>query len=212
MNPAMVQAAFTFAAFIFLLLPVERLALRARLLVLAALVAAGALPIDGAPLAAYVRGLVGDLAVTTMVLLVWGLLRGMLQWQRPPLSRRAEPAAFFALLGLALYPATLGLSAVDPYRLGFEPAALLAVCGAITVIFSLRGHSLPAMAMILATVAFSLDLGTSHNYWDYILDPLLVFYSLGVVLRWAITALRKRVAADKESGPSQLVPASEHAG
>jgi hypothetical protein len=76
------------------------------------------IPFRGMPLAAYVRGVTGDLSITTLVL-VWCAL------SRPCRDRIAvEPKhrlgllAMIALAALALYPMALGVGAYDPYRLG----------------------------------------------------------------------------------------------
>lgn len=211
MSLDLVPAAITFAALLFLLLPLQRLTARQRALTLLALLAAGALPIDGVSLAAFVRGVLGDLAVTTMVFLSWAVLGKVMQRAPRPLSKRIGPAAFYAALGLAMYPAMLGLCPMDPYRLGFEPTWLLVICGVATVAFSVRGYWVTAIAMILATLAFTLDLGHSRNYWDYILDPLLATYSVLVVLRWMVS-VRRRSGLRHSGTPSQLLTEPGRAG
>ena len=212
MSLDLIPAALTSAALLFLLLPLKRLTTRQRALTLLALLAVSAMPVDGATLATFVRGILGDLAVTTMVFLAWAALGKVLQWSPRPLSERVGPAGFYAALGLAMYPAMLGLCPMEPYRLGFEPTWLLVVCGIATVGFSVRGYGVTAIAMILATLAFTLDLGHSRNYWDYILDPVLAIYSVLVVLRWMASTLRSRSGLRHSGTPSQLLTEPGRAG
>lgn len=185
MNPSLLCAAFTFAAFFYLLLPLGRLALGGRLAVFTALFALSFVPHDGLALAGYLRGVFGgELAIPTLVLLVWGCLRQTFAWTVTEGVQRMAPLFFFALLGLVLYPATLGLSSLDPYRFGFEPGLLLLVSAAAALAFCFLGNCVASLALILTGLAFMLDLKDSLNYWDYLVDPVLFVYSLSVVLRW----------------------------
>ena len=45
---------------------------------------------------------------------------------------------------------------------------------------------------MLATLAFTLRLNASENYWDYLIDPYLALYSLGVLLSAAVRGLLTR--------------------
>lgn len=193
MNPELLQAGLTFTAFCYLLLPVQRLLPKYRLLLLAGLLGISALPLDGLPLAGYLRGVIGDLSITTMVFLLATVLWKTFQWDRLRLGRRIQPAVFFAVLGLVLYPAALGFTHMDPYRLGFEADLLLALCGVATLVFCLTGAWLAALALILATLAYMIDFQISDNYWDYIIDPLLAVYSLGLVAQQAVRSMARTV-------------------
>jgi len=185
MSSSLLFAALIFAAFFYILLPLGRLALGWRLMVFAGLLALSFVPNDGLALAGYLSGVIGgDLAVPTLVLLVWGCLRQTLGWPAPESMQRMVPLFFFALLGLVLYPATLGLSSLDPYRFGFEPGLLLLVSAAAALAFCFLGNCVASLALILTGLAFMLDLKDSLNYWDYLVDPVLFVYSLSVVLRW----------------------------
>jgi hypothetical protein len=49
-----------------------------------------------------------------------------------------------------------------------------------------------------ATLAFSLGLKPSPNYWDYLLDPFIALYCWGALLGYAIKLLVSRSNAPKE--------------
>ena len=89
------------------------------------LVALSFIPVNELPLAAYVRSFTDDLAISTLVLLGWVALSrlGLVQ----PLARphRVQLLLLFCVLGVALYPATMGLTYVDPYRWGFNPRPMI---------------------------------------------------------------------------------------
>lgn len=197
MSFSLAHAALTFAALFYLVLPLRRMKLSQRIAAFIGLLLVSIVPLSGPPIAAYLRGVVGDLAITTMVFLVSTVIWQTLQLPKRTTNQRLVPAAFYAALGLALYPATLGLSAIDPYRWGFEPSALLLICAAATLFFCLRGFYTAGVSLMLATLAFTADMKVSDNYWDYVLDPLLAVYSFFVVIRYCTDRLLQRASASR---------------
>src|SRR5450759_3114870 len=76
------------------------------------------IPLGAMPLAAYVRGVTGDLSITTLVLLWCALLRPCYGCVAVEAKHRLALLILIALADLALYPMALGVGAFDPYRLG----------------------------------------------------------------------------------------------
>lgn len=179
------QAHFSFTMIIFLLLPSFGLNRAARIVLLIALLAASFIPLNGLSLAAYLRSHIDDLAITTLVFMVWGCLRklGFL----PPAQQSATIVLIiFAAMALVLYPATLGLTYLDPYRLGFSPRPMLIVVALLTIgLFYQRSH-LAVVMLASATLAFIVGIKPSHNYWDYLVDPLLGLYCCVALLMLAV--------------------------
>jgi hypothetical protein len=62
---------------------------------------------------------VGDLSVTTVLLLLRDLVRPVLGWAAIDARSRLALQILVAAGGLALYPLALGLRPFDPYRLGY---------------------------------------------------------------------------------------------
>lgn len=188
------QAHVSFALLIFLLLPSFGLNRVARIVLLCALLAVSFIPVDGLSLAAYLRSYIDDLAMTSMVLMLWACLRRL--DLLPPADRSATGVLIlFATLALVLYPATLGLSYLDPYRFGYSPRPLLLVVAALTLgLFYLR-NGLAVVMLASATLAFMLGLKPSRNYWDYLVDPLLgVFCCVALLVlggRWLYRWIRR---------------------
>lgn len=185
------QAHISFAMILFLLLPSFGLSRAWRGALLLALLAASFIPLDGLTLAAYLRSHIDDLAVTTLVFMAWGCLR-RLDFLAPAQGQTGV-LILFALLALALYPATLGLSDLDPYRFGFSPRPMLVFVALLTLsLFYLRNY-LAVVMLASATLAFIVGIKPSHNYWDYLVDPLLGLYCclalLLLAMRWTYARL-----------------------
>ena len=140
----------------------------------------GFLPVNGLPLAVYVRSFTDDLAISSLLLMGWyaATRAGLLA---PAKGRVTVVLAMFAVLALLLYPATLGLSYIDPYRYGFTPRPMLLLGLVVTLWFLYCRNGLGVLALALPTLAFSAGLKASGNYWDYLIDPLLAIYSLAAV-------------------------------
>ncbi|VVP59076.1 hypothetical protein [Pseudomonas fluorescens] len=187
------QAHLSFAMIIFLVLPSFGLNRGWRIALLLALLAASFIPLGGISLAAYLRSHIDDLAITSLVFMGWGCLRRL--EVLPPAQHGGHICVLllFAVIALVLYPATLGLSELDPYRRGFSPRPLLFVIAMLTFgAFYLRNY-LAVVMLTCATLAFIAGIKPSQNYWDYLIDPLLGLYCCLALLvlgtRWAYRRL-----------------------
>ncbi|NMZ67922.1 hypothetical protein SAMN05216370_1830 [Pseudomonas peli] len=149
------------------------------------------LPVQGISLALQLRTYIGDLSISSLVLLSWAMLCRFGLPGACPRDRLAS-LALFAGLAVLLYPAALGLSYSDPYQLGFEPRPMLLVLGLLSLVLIIQRSWLGALALVLATLAFTLHLNASENYWDYLIDPYLALYSLGVLLSSGLRGLLVR--------------------
>ena len=197
------QAHLSFTMIIFLLLPDFGLKRTVRIALLAAMLAASFIPLDGLSLAAYLRSHIDDLAVTTLVFMVWGCLH-RLGFLLPAQQGTTSVLIIFAVMALVLYPATLGLSYLDPYRFGFSPRPMLIFVALLTAgLFYLRSY-LAVVMLASATLAFIAGIKPSHNYWDYLVDPLLGLYCCAALLvlavRWSYGWLNTLPDSVKDSG------------
>ncbi|MCU0842901.1 MAG: hypothetical protein MUC79_14475 [Thiobacillaceae bacterium] len=130
-----------------------------------------------------IRGIIDEPAIMTIL---W-VLASLIAWTTKVRLVSPQEKHFLLWLigisGLVLYPATLGLSMWDPYRYGYDPVGLLAVYGCIALWTAVRGYWASLCMLLAATLAFAFQLKTSINYWDYLLDPMLVIYSWLALLR-----------------------------
>lgn len=172
------QAHLTFILLGFVLLGSLHCTQRWRPWLLPALAAVSFIPLNDLPVAAYLRSFTDDLAITTLVLLGWASLVRLGVVNQQSLSARVQVLVLFFVLAALLYPATMGLTYVDPYRWGFNPRTLIVCIGVLTLALLWLGNALAVWMLALATLAFALRLKASENYWDYLIDPLLVGYCL----------------------------------
>jgi hypothetical protein len=148
--------------------------------------AAGAFVLSMLPMAEmswaqYSHGIFGDLSIVTIVLLGRYLLY-------PDASKLQSKQLFvlIAMTGLLFYPGALGLGMPDPYRLGYfttyngllGPMLFLAILAMLLLVAYIRSHLLIMLCLVVAIIGFKLQLMTSTNLWDYLVDPLIVIYAL----------------------------------
>lgn len=200
------QAHLSFILLSFVLLGSLRLTAPWRPWLLPVLALVSFVPINGLSLAAYVRSFTDDLAISTLVLLGWVSLLRLGVVQPLPYGQRLQVVLLFGLLALSLYPATLGLTYVDPYRWGFNPRPMIVLMGLAALVLLWLRNPLGVWMLGAGTLAFALRLKASENYWDYLIDPLLAGYCLvagcGLLAAAGWRWLRRRPRA----GAGQLKP------
>ncbi len=171
-----------------LLLPgISRLSRVTLAMVLGVVAVVTLIPLGGLPLAAYTRAGVGDLSITSLLLLAGGVACRLRATSpcRPPV----------ALLGLivgaavVLYPMALGVGAFDPYRLGYGDPLFLTGLLALTLAALWRRQPGLALGIALAVVAWAVGWYESANLWDYLVDPLVAIYAASALVARGIRAL-----------------------
>jgi hypothetical protein len=145
--------------------------------------------------AGYLRGLTGDLSITTLVL----LLRAIARWLHGPGADdgrdKAALQVLLAVTGAVLYPLALGLGSFDPYRLGYANPWFMSVLFLLALAtWRIRLH-LIAACLALAVLAYSIGWYESNNLWDYLVDPCVATYALAALL----------LKAAKRPGPLNLL-------
>lgn len=168
---------------------------RHRMVVVAVLVVAGLfLPISGLSIAQWLRSALGDLSILTLVVFSNVLMQRLFNYKLLAPATRNSLLLGVALVGVVFYPLALGVSAFDPYQLGYAPvlmSALLCLASIIAWLRSMRGL---AIILLLPLLVFNLHLLESYNLWDYLLDPILLIYALVQVL------LNSRFIRSKNTG------------
>lgn len=149
---------------------------RAVAAVFAVLCAAFLLPLGALPLAAYVRGAVGDPSFGTLTLIGASLLPGL----SPSVGRGQRLSSLLVVLGAAvlLYPLALGAGTLDPYRWGFGSPWFVVAVLALGLLALIQRWPLVPAAVAVGVLAWSVGCYESRNLWDYLLDPLLATYVL----------------------------------
>ncbi len=185
------NSATAMTAAAFLLPGVTRMPKSGLALLVSAVAIAAIVPLDGLPAAAYVRGVIGDLSITSLVLLMLFILRPMLGWHSSGTRADFTLQILITVAALGLYPMALGLGYFDPYRLGYGNLWFLSVLLVVALAACFRQLPLVALCIALAVLAWDIGWYESSNLWDYLLDPLLSIYAISAVMRHSVQTLLK---------------------
>jgi len=168
-------------------------------LVGAACVAIALVPVAPLPLAGSVRGVTGDLSVTTLILLSRFILRPVFDWE--PLSAGTARAlrGLVTAGGLVLYPLTLGLGLWDPYTLGYGEPWFLGFLAAVAAATLFLDLPFVTGCLALGVLAWSLGAFESRNLWDHLLDPLVFAWGFFPLLLRSAKRLGFRNGAESSS-------------
>jgi len=145
-------------------------------------------PIGELSIAAWVRGVTGDLSTATLVLAGAACFT---QVTGRALIGPRDKRALCGLLALAaafLYPFALGWTQFDPYALGFGSVEFITALLLITLAAWAARLNLIVLVVIVAGLAFLAGAYESRNLWDTLIDPLVSFYALA----WLLAGVRRR--------------------
>lgn len=202
------QAHLFFSLALFLLATSLAPDLKSRLIILASASMLSFVSLNGLSLASYVRSFTDDLAITTAIVLVWLSLQ-RLGVKLPGVDRPGTLVVIvFAALAVVLYPATLGMSYSDPYRLGFNPRPLIIAVALIAFVLLYLRNGLGVAMLAGATLAFAVRSKPSENYWDYLIDPLLALYCCVALVVMIVRGLYRRWRNSQPITVSSIKPVS----
>jgi len=163
-------------------LRLRRLPVPLRYAVILAAALAVFVPIGDLSIAAYLRGVTGDLSVTTLVLAGAACLAQLTG--RTPIGQRDLRAlcCLLVLAALFLYPFGLGWTSFDPYALGYGSIGFLTALLLFTMAAWWARLYLIVFVVITAALAYLANAYESRNLWDYLIDPLVSVYALASLL------------------------------
>ena len=156
---------------------VRELPLAQRAAAVVAAIIVVSIPLWGVSAAAFMRGMTGDLSITTLVLLALPVLRSFTGTALVSENNRFLMIRTIALAAILFYPLALGLGMFDPYRLGYGNLWFMVALLGLAVWSALRYSTLLAFCIALAVAAWSANWYESTNLWDYLLDPWLAIYA-----------------------------------
>ncbi len=159
-------------------MPLRRLPVRVRYAVVLAAALAVFVPIGDLPIAAYVRGVTGDLSAATLVLA--GAACFTQVTGRALIGHRDKQAQcwLLALAAAFLYPFALGWTPFDPYALGYGSIEFVTALLSITLAAWVARLNLIVLVVVVAVLAFLGGAYESRNLWDYLIDPLVALYAM----------------------------------
>ena len=123
------------------------------------------------PLAAYVRGVMGDLSIVSLLLL----------WSSVLPSAKKTPLVFkvsIAIVAVVFYPLALGFGMLDPYAWGYGSIGLLIAVILIAIVCGLAGWIKGVWVLSFVIIAWAAHWHESANLWDYLLDPFLALWAI----------------------------------
>ena len=171
-------------------LRLQRFPVSARIAVM--LVAALALfaPFGDLSAAAYVRGVTGDLSVTTLVLAGAACVSGLTG--RTAIGPRDLRGLFWLVVSAAafLYPFALGWTRFDPYALGYGSIGFVTAMLLITLAAWHFRQNVVVLIVIAAALAYLAGAYESRNLWDYLIDPVVSLYAIVCLLAAALDRAR----------------------
>ncbi|MBW1901977.1 MAG: hypothetical protein JRJ20_10105 [Deltaproteobacteria bacterium] len=144
------------------------------------------MPINGLPVAGYIRGLLGDLSITTLILLFTASMFALLD------RNFYTPRSFFLFMllvltvGLFLYPFSLGFTDFDPYALGYSSKTFLAFFFALALTAWYFNLYFVVVIIVLDVSAYLMGIYESSNIWDYLIDPVLTLFAFFWLIIWMI--------------------------
>ena len=152
---------------------IGRLGIAGRSVLAVIFAAATIVPVGPYALAPVMLSLAGPASAALLVLLMQGLgtmLLGQCAVFRPSLYF----AAAIVLMGLVLYPGTLGWTSVDPFDWGYRGLTVPALM-AILVAAGFIGKVIDLPCWIgLAALMHVIDAYGTTNLWPYLIDPVAV--------------------------------------
>lgn len=166
---------------------------------LAAIFVAVLIPFGNIPLAGYLRGAIGDLSITSLLLLIAALLR--VRYDKLSLPDRDKWLLLIALTATGFYPMALGWGSFDPYRLGYGNLWFIGVLLIFSLVAALWRMPMVAFAIALPVLMWSAGWYESGNLWDYLLDPLVAIYAIGASIKYAVRNLQESSRADAPPHP-----------
>jgi hypothetical protein len=138
------------------------------------------IPLRGVSLSGLLRGVTGDLSISTVMLLALPLVRFLSGLVLVEEQNRCAALRGILIAAILFYPLALGLGMFDPYRLGYGNLWFMLALLGLAAWSSLRYSTLFALCIALAVAAWSVGWYESPNLWDYLLDPWLAVYAFAV--------------------------------
>jgi len=160
-------------------------------------------PVDGIALAGHLRGLWGDLSITSLVILGLYVIAPHALPNRPA---RMWSVLLTLLVAFPLYgPLVLPIPRMqrDAYWLGWHPQSLLQLLAIIAGVAAMTSHWCPRWMLVLSIAlgGYAVGLLESTNLWDSLVDPLLL-----LIFAW-LAAFPKSFCNPRRM---HIVPTAEH--
>lgn len=136
------------------------------------------LPVSGLSIVQWLRSALGDLSVPTLAILINIIAQRLFNFEILNPVSRSSMLMGVVLAGMVFYPLALGVSAYDPYQLGYSPVLMPALLAMFSIAAWFKSRRDLAVILLLPLLAYNLKLLESTNLWDYLIDPILMVYAM----------------------------------
>ncbi len=146
--------------------------------------------VDGLAISRWLVGLNANFSVSLAGMLAVALYERA--FGRRVFSERDWTAGwgFGAVGSLTMYPLALGVGGFDPYEWGWRFSPLFVIVAALSSWLIWKKNRF-GLLLLVAAIAFQLQLLESTNYWDYLLDPIFGFVSIATLTRRGLSAFSR---------------------
>jgi hypothetical protein len=158
------------------------LALGARIAIPLAATVLMLVPVGGLAVAGYLRGVIGDLSITSVVLLIAAIASSITGRTLVPRRDVVALCGLVSVAAVGLYPLALGASTFDPYALGFGSISMATALLLVTAVAWYARLYLLVLCLALGVAGYLGDLLESDNLWDYLIDVSLALYAVALLL------------------------------
>lgn len=136
------------------------------------------------------RGVLGDLSITTMLLFLT-FLYSEIRGNNNCYKINNGIWLFIFIIDLILCLSVFGCIPIDIYSLGYFPKALLIFYLIMQVLFWQLNRKF-AIFWLLALVGCIFKVLPSPNFWDYLIDPILWIVSLVYLINFGFLKIKNR--------------------
>ena len=172
----------------------RRFPIRVRIAVMLGAALAVFAPLGDLSIAAYVRGVTGDLSVTTLVL-AGAACVAQLSGKTVISPRDLRALSWLVVPGAAfLYPFALGWTPFDPYALGYGSVGFVSALLLVTLAAWHLRCNVVVLIVIAAALAYLAGAYESRNLWDYLIDPVASVYAFVGLLAAALDRAKAAAA------------------
>ena len=145
---------------------------------------------EGMSVAYILRGILGDLSITTMLLFLT-FLYGEIRGSNNCYKINNAVWLFIFIIDLTLCLSAFGCIPIDIYSSGYFPKGLLIFYLIMQVLFRQLNKKI-AMFWLLALVGYIFKVLPSPNLWDYLIDPVLWLVSLACLIVFGFLKINDR--------------------
>lgn len=131
------------------------------------------IPVNTLFVAGYMRGMAGDLSLSSMILILIYIFRSLLKIKLSVFKNAKIPAFIVLFTGIFFYPLSMGVFQIDPYGMAYDPKILSLFLFVLALIGWHLDHYLIVACLCVGVAGYIFRILESDNLWDYILDPLL---------------------------------------